>query len=357
MKEKVTILVLTPTLECGGAEKYTATLCNNLPLDKYRIILVVVNNAAPFFKIRDEVKVIDLRLNRVLNIFPSLKNLLREYQPEIVFSTSNHTSLFAAITKRYYRHRCLWIARETSVVSSNSRHAKYPFVYRWLLRKFYRKLDLIICQNLSMAEDLIQHFNVPRGICEVIPPGIDVIVSANPEAPDLLTVARLSPEKGIDRILQALARIKIPFNYVVAGEGKEMNSLRQQAQGLSSADRTVHFVGAQADPVARYAGAKLMLCGSWYEGSPNAILEANVHGIPVVAFDVPGVSDVIVNGRNGFLVSDGDTEAFASAVSMALNYPFNREEISRAATNEYGLKKMINSTEAAILQLLNRRNG
>lgn len=349
-------MVLTPTLECGGAEKYTATICNNLSRDLFRIILVVVNNASPFFKVREDIEVINLGKKRVSHIFSGLKSLIRKNKPDVVFTTANHITLFSMLVVPFIGHRCKWIARETSIASVNLKNARTPLLYRALLKWVYKRSDLVICQGPDMKDDLVKHFNVPERKCKVIPPGVEVGIS-EPVDTDLLTISRLEKEKGVDRLLNVVAKIDGPYTYVIAGDGELKEALEKKARGISGKGRQIIFAGKISNPAGKYAGAKLLLSGSHHEGFPNAVLEANAAGIPVVAFDVPGLKEVIKDGFNGFLVKDGDAEAMAKKISNALNFPFDRQKISEFTEEHFGLKTMINRTEAAILQLFAQNDG
>ncbi|MEI9956359.1 MAG: hypothetical protein WDM90_08675 [Ferruginibacter sp.] len=66
--EKIKLLILTPTLQCGGSEKYVSLLCNNINTQKFDVTLVVLNNSTPFYNISNPaVSVVDLKINRARN--------------------------------------------------------------------------------------------------------------------------------------------------------------------------------------------------------------------------------------------------------------------------------------------------
>jgi glycosyltransferase involved in cell wall biosynthesis len=101
--------------------------------------------------------------------------------------------------------------------------------------------------------------------------------------------------------------------------------------------------------------AELFLMASLYEGFPNAVIEANASGIPVIAFNAPGgISEIITNGENGYLVNND--EEFVSAIDHASNHPFDRHQISIKTIDRFSLDKMMSSYEILLMKLYNDKN-
>jgi glycosyltransferase involved in cell wall biosynthesis len=96
------------------------------------------------------------------------------------------------------------------------------------------------------------------------------------------------------------------------GDENKRKELQELINELQLQDR-VHLMGEEAGPFAGMEDADLFLMGSYYQGFPNALLEAGAMGIPVIAFDVPGGISEIITGETGMLVEDNDMIAFATA--------------------------------------------
>jgi glycosyltransferase involved in cell wall biosynthesis len=123
----------------------------------------------------------------------------------------------------------------------------------------------------------------------------------------ILCVARHYYVKGIDRLIEAFAKLEHPDWYIeIAGsEGPETPKLLEQVERLGIANR-VKFLGAIKDIDQVYSRASIFVLPSRSEGLPNALIEAMAHGLPCISFDInAGPSDLIQNNVNGVLIEDG----------------------------------------------------
>jgi glycosyltransferase involved in cell wall biosynthesis len=204
-----------------------------------------------------------------------------------------------------------------------------------------------------MREDLVTNFNFPEGKTTVIHNPVEEISGAPiPIAKNkFITVARLSEEKGIDRLIRSAAKLTIPFQYFIIGEGDQREKLQKLIIDLQLGDK-VFLTGEKINPYLGMEDAALMLSGSLYEGFPNSLLEAGMLGIPVVAFDAPGgIGEIIRSGENGLLVKDNDEAAFAITIEKASQTTFDRAKIITSTKERYTLYKVIAETERLFKQL------
>lgn len=357
-ERKIKLLLLIPSLECGGSEKYVATLCNNIDTDKFAVILVVINNASPFYTITNkEIQVVDLKTKKVRNSLFKIRRILQQQQPDIVFSAANHLNLLLAMFRWLFPKKIKIVARESSLVSRNSDHAKFSSLYKKLIKRYYQKVDAIICQSAAMQKDLVDNFNVPVNKTIVIHNPVEVFQNAQPSINTknkFITVARLSPEKGIDRLIKAVALLKNQFSYYIIGEGDQLEPLQKLIKQLNLEEK-VFLTGKKNDPFAGMEDAALFLLGSHYEGFPNAALEANALGIPVIAFDVPGgINEIITENENGLLVNYSRINEFAAAIEKGLQMPFDRKRISNTTQQRFETKGIIKSVEEWLLEVYHK---
>jgi glycosyltransferase involved in cell wall biosynthesis len=149
------------------------------------------------------------------------------------------------------------------------------------------------------------------------------------------TVARLTPQKGLLDLLDAVPAVLSRFpqtRFVIVGDGelREPIAKRIAEAGLQS---QVRLAGSRPlDEVATWLGAAdLFVLSSRYEGLPLALMEAMAAGCPVVATDVGGVSEVVVDGSVGWLVPPADPRRLAGAINRIVGDPQARQAMASAA--------------------------
>jgi glycosyltransferase involved in cell wall biosynthesis len=355
----VRLLIITPTLQCGGSEKFVSLICNHINTGKFLVCLVVVNNTKPFYNIKNPaIKIIDLKKKRVLFSLPAIKKVVNSFKPDIIFSTANHLNLYLAIFKNNFDATIKFVAREASIVSINSRQAKMPALYSWLIKKYYSRFSCIICQSVYMQQDLVCKYQIPTSKTIVINNATQTIDTSpvktkakdNNYTHTFITVARLSQEKGIERLIHAVGLLIIPFKYYIIGEGKKREELQKLIAELQLQDK-VFLKGQKAHPFEQIKEADLFLMGSYYEGFPNVLLEAGAHGIPVVAFNVPGGIAEIITPENGVMVDDNDIIGFAKAINNALLLNLNNNSIIDLTKKRFSVNRMINEIESVFLKV------
>jgi len=126
--------------------------------------------------------------------------------------------------------------------------------------------------------------------------------------------------KGVDVLLESLARVRVPFKCMIFGDGNHLGYCEALARKLGLMDR-VEFMGyvPPAELKKSYADASLAVVSSvWPEPFGAVGLEAMRHALPVVAFDAGGISEWLHDGENGFLVPWMDREQFAKRIDQLL---------------------------------------
>jgi len=344
---KVKLLIVVPTLECGGVERNVAIICNNMDTAKYDVTLAVLNNANQFFKITNQdVKLVNLQIANVRKSLFRILRLSKKIRPDIILTTANHLNLFFGIFKWLFPKRIKIIARESSIVSINTQRTWNPVVYHWLLRVFYKKINMVVCQSKHMQDDLVANYNIKIGrTCiihnAIIPASINPAPSTQEPYANLITVARLSKDKGLDRLIKAVSLLKIPYRFTIIGEGYMRQPLQELINELSL-QQYVFLAGRNEQPFTQVQNPDLFLMGSYYEGFPNAMLEAISLGIPVVAFNAPGgIAELMINNENGILVESSDERSFVDAIQKALDSKFDKTKIRDEALKRFNIDKIM----------------
>lgn len=356
---KIKLLILTPTLQCGGSEKFVSLFCNHINTHVFSVCLVVVNNTRAFYTITNpDIEIIDLKKERVLFSLPAIKTVVKKYKPAIIFSTANHLNIYLAIFRDQFSAGIKFIARESSIVSINSQRTAMPRLYNRLLKKYYRRFDHIICQSAYMQQDLCKNYHVHESKTSVIhnataanSNGISATIVDPGKLHKFITVGRLSEEKGIERLVHIVGLLTMPFQYFIIGDGNKKNELQQLINELQLQDK-IFLLGEKTDPFIGMEDADLFLMGSYYEGFPNVLAEAGALGIPAIAFRVPGgIVEIIEDGENGLLVDDNDLLGYATAIKNGLLANFNRQKIIETTQKRFSIEVMMAKLEKLLLQL------
>ena len=150
----------------------------------------------------------------------------------------------------------------------------------------------------------------------------------------MLSVGRLSPEKGIDQLLLAWqqAQPSMPdWELWIVGDGPQRASLELQAAQLHA----VHFTGWLADPAERYRSAEIFVLPSRYEGFPNALLEAMSHAVACISTRCSqAIVELSRDGQALYVVSASDgslAEQLAGALIELSTSPQRRQQLGAAA--------------------------
>jgi glycosyltransferase involved in cell wall biosynthesis len=142
-------------------------------------------------------------------------------------------------------------------------------------------------------------------------------------------VGRLDPVKRVDLFLEVARCLshQLPSAcFVIAGAGREEAALRDSLRG-SELERQVYFLGERGDICDVLRAMDLLLITSDHEGLPTVLLEAMALGIPVVARNVGGISEVICDKVSGRLVNSADAGAIAAAALPLLTTEDSRSRL------------------------------
>ena len=140
----------------------------------------------------------------------------------------------------------------------------------------------------------------------------------------LCAVGRLSEQKNFTLLLAALARLQTrSWCLLLVGEGEQREVLEHHAAELEIGDR-IRFLGRRSDvPLIMQASDLLVMSSAW-EGFPYVIVEALASGLPIVATDVGGVREGVIDGKTGALAPPGDVQALARGIESLIGDPAAR---------------------------------
>ncbi len=352
------LIFILPDLEAGGAERIVTTLANNLPREYFQPNIMLMRKEGPYLAfLRDDVEVIDLKVQRIRSsLFPILREI-RKRQPDIVFSGFGEVNAYLSPFIRFFP-QTKFIARETNVVSEHVTRRSIRFFY-----KFYPSYHRIICQSDDMKNDLVRNFKLKEkklvkinnpvdfGFIEEQLKGQERPVLYNGGQKNILAVGNLSARKGFDNLLRVFSHLmdeNIHLHILGNGADKEKLLKLQKELGLQK----VFFHGQQSNPYPYLKFADAFVLSSRYEGFPNVLLEAGACGTIAVANNCPGgISEIIEEGINGYTGNIDDHTAFAELITKVLDEPGNSDRIKESIHRRFSLPVILTQYEKALRSL------
>ena len=175
----------------------------------------------------------------------------------------------------------------------------------------------------------------------------------DPHKVNLVYLGRLSHEKGVDRLLNSVSRLpqnmKDKWTLSIIGDGDQRTMLCRivQEKGL---EKNVFFCGLQKQPQSAFNNATALLLPSRYEGFGLVLVEAMAVGLPVIATNTVGASEVLDNGHYGVLLPNEDN-AFDDVLLSVINNPSMLEKykpLSLERANAYSISAFAKNIKSIV---------
>jgi glycosyltransferase involved in cell wall biosynthesis len=161
---------------------------------------------------------------------------------------------------------------------------------------------------------------------------IEQSLLANPvnETPILTMVARVAPPKNFTCLLDALALINEKYLLRVVGDGPQLSHVQEYARKLGI-EKNIDFMGSRNDVPAILASSDIFILSSDWEGFPISIIEAMRARLPIVASNVGGISEAVIEDRNGYLVPRDDAERLSKVIRQLLTDKKKRKMMGQSS--------------------------
>jgi glycosyltransferase involved in cell wall biosynthesis len=337
----------------GGSERHLLTLLPALAERGIEPVLVGLDDpaweAADFY---GALRVPAVRIRSPRDLDPLLLlRLTRALRADVVHTHLVHADVYGGLAARL---------RGAYLVST--KHNDDPFrtgPFRFVERALSRAADRIVTITDALRTFTVERVGIPARKIETIHYGLDDLPEAwgrNPvdavprEARVLLSVSRLSRQKGVDVAVRALPSLPGDTVLVVLGEGPDRPLLEGLARELG-VERRVFLLGRVPDVAAWLERATLYVHPARWEGFGLAVLEAMLAGLPVVASEVSSLPELVVDGETGRLVPPGDHAALAHAIVRALGEPELGAAGRERARREFSVARMADRTAALYRRL------
>lgn len=339
------VLHLIQRSQLRGAEIFASQLASHTHNAGSQAVLVAVFPGESKLPHNGEV----LSLNGIpqrrffdIKAWKKLSSIIAKERPDIIQANAGDTLKYAVFSKLMYRWKQPIIFRNASTISLyiKSRFAKKMHGF------FFRYADKIVSVSDTSAADFTALYPEFQKKVIVIPVGVEdkMVLDERSKAvnsigqgmekgPLIIHVGGFTFEKnhtGVIDIFELILEKKPTATLYLVGDGP----LRQQTEKLVRAkglDSQIKFLGFRTNALQLMRGADVLILPSIIEGLPGVILEAFFCKVPVVAYDVGGIKEILKNHQTGRLIPGGDKHAFASAVLDAThNTPQNIKLVENA---------------------------
>jgi glycosyltransferase involved in cell wall biosynthesis len=379
-QSKIKVVHIVTRMNTGGVAVLISDLVSGLNSDTYDIQLIT-GNCSPDEEDYLRARGIDLEEIRIDSIGRSLKpildlkafltliRVLRQLNPDIVHTHTSKAGLLGRIV--------------TKIATPHAKivHTFHGHLLQGYFSKVATRLLVFSERNLARISDVLISMGneVKRNLIDVKIGRDDQYVIAFPgvklNQPNLQNkriikfkedcegrivftfVGRLSPIKRCDRILdlaRTTALTQHEIHFLVIGDGELREELETQSAGLP-----VTFVGWQSNIEDWLAASDAAILLSDNEAVPLAMIEAGYAGLPVIATNVGSMSDVVIDGLNGYLVEANMNDIFEKTILIAKN-PSLRDQMGSNGRNlaieHFSVKAMISKHEEIYSQLMGRLN-
>lgn len=340
---KTVVLVNTALHEEGGTSKHMMGLYNNMS-DNYRVLIAYCSrekNVVQKAFLDGGVKREDLfhfptsKNMLFIPLVMRLRKLFIVENVDIVHTFFLHSDILGFVSASLAGVKRLISTIEGQIILDEvhgvGKHKQFCYsIMNRMIRPYFYKT---IAVSAQLRNELIENHSGKEERVEVFNIGIDIPSEEEVKANDrddkrknekvIAAAARFSKDKQLDYLIKVIPDVvrEVPqARFVIAGRGDEEKNLKQLANDLN-VQSFVSFPGWIEDTKKLIREIDVLAITSLREGSPMALSEALSFSKSVVAFNVPGIKEVICNGEDGLLAEPFDLKQFASSIIKVCKDP------------------------------------
>lgn len=306
------VQIITKLDTTGGAQTHVIALTKQLALDGHEITILTSKGALIYQPLNEKnISIIQLHhlkwaINLVADIraFFEIRSILRSINPDVVALHSSKAGAVGRLSAFSLKLPTVFTAHGWAFTEGVKPIKRW--IYQQVEKAFARKTTKIITvsnYDYSLAiEKKVAKKEKMLTIHNGIQSNIQQRLSQN-KIPKIVMVARFEQPKRQDLLIEVLSLMKEQeWQLVFIGDGKEMEAAKALSLQHDIAHR-VTFLGSRDDIETQLQQADLFVLLSNFEGLPISILEAMRAQLPVIASNVGGVSELIIDGKTGYIVN------------------------------------------------------
>ena len=320
------ILILTPNLKRGGAERVLSELSIQWSKNHNVILSLfdIKDIAYPYGgKIKSigypaDSSILTKIYNFLMRINAFYKLTIKE-KPDFIISFTESANFIAIISSFLSGNL------KKTIVSVRVAPERFKFIIKFLIFLFYRFSYRVVSPSEGIQTTL-KSYGLPKKKLKFIPNPVNIrksfkiknkLFSNQNEKEFILGAGRLEHQKGFDILIKSFSKIKDKnIKLVILGEGSQKEKLIKLAKIENIEPTRIIFPGSVDNISSWFKKAKFFTLSSRYEGWPNVLMESLANGCPAIAFDCKhGPREIIKNNENGILVSAEDKDKLIEAIN------------------------------------------
>ena len=284
-------------------------------------------------------------------------SLLRKLKPDLIHAHTSKAGFIGRIAAKITNIPVVFTAHTWSFaegISAKQRMISVPL--ERLAARVPGRIITVSEANRRLA--LERGISTPRKMSTVWNGTADNDLRSNTrrQAPvEIIMVARFAPQKNQALLLRALAQTGGDFHLNLVGDGPTQKNVEAVCDELGLRAR-VAFLGDRGDVPHLLAQSQIFALSTNWEGLPYSIIEAMRSGLPVVATDVGGIRECVIDGQTGLLCAPGSLESLRDQLSRLMQSPDLRHQLGTAGRalyeQSFTLDSMAASTHAVYVDAL-----
>ncbi|MGG0664079.1 glycosyltransferase family 4 protein [Viridibacillus arvi] len=361
------VQIVTKLDTVGGAQSHVLALTKQLCLDGYEVIIMTSQGQLiEEAMVGKSVKIIQLRhLRRDISLmddyraFLELRLYLQQFGPELVALHSSKAGVLGRLAAFSLKIPTVFTAHGWAFTEGVQPLKK--LLYKQIEKLLAPRTTKIIAVSNYDHELAVQKRVVSKNKITTIHNGIqsnDKQPYFRNNVPKIVMVSRFEKPKRQDLLIEVLSTMKeLEWSLELIGDGVELANVKElvKYKGLS---HRVRFLGVRNDIETQLQNSDIFVLLSNFEGLPISILEAMRAGLPVIASDVGGIAELVVEGKTGYLVDQNVLNIRKCLVRMIEDKPL-RIELGQAGRNffedHFLFQKMYDNTVSLYKEALKEK--
>lgn len=349
------ILFLSDLLAYGGASKLLYDLLPRIKNQGHECELLILTD-------KNSKYITELQQDGVVvNVVPSnikghvakvryINKWIKNGQYDVVHANLFPMTYYCSLSKRMLGKRFPYLVMTEHSTDNKRRHIPLA---RPLEKFIYAKYDHVISISDKTQEHLCDWLGAKNNRFSVIENGIDIEEFSKAEAFSksdictnylegdvlLLAIGSFTPQKNHEKLLEALSILPQYYKLILCGEGPLEDSIRLQVNNLKLNDRVI-FLGFRRDVAKILHTVDILVVPSIWEGFGLVAAEGMACGKPIIASDVPGLSDVV--GEAGIKINPNNAQSIANAVSSLTKVEAERLiSLGKERVQQYSIQRTV----------------